>query len=140
MSVRFEQDNDRLVVAAVPTNVGQASTGLFFGGWLKLISDRNEYSDIAGFVNGGSGSFDKYDLMASHSDVTTPLCFFSNGGAGTASASGLSTGTWYYLAITRTTGGCVKYWLFDDSASTTPLSENTVTQSGTVSGLSHFGL
>lgn len=130
MSVRFNGSGDNLAVAASLA----LTTGAFsFGGWAKLISDRNVFSDLFGAV----------DTPASPTDYLLALCDSTGNNAagystsGNTGATALTVGTWYYIVIDRT-GTTFRIRIFDDSTSTTPVGSGTITDSRNYTALDNF--
>lgn len=114
MSVRSNGSGDNLVATLPAVPSGAFSLGV----WVKLISDRNTYSNIVSFQNASvpAGVFN----CTTDVDGTTVSYYNSQTGAYNTGGPSLSIGTWYWVVVSRDGSDTVSVRVFDDSTSTTP--------------------
>lgn len=95
MAVRFDATGDWLTRSSGALLDYNAAYTMM--GWFYVTTDLNTYSVCMALANGGT--YTRYDLLSTDADgVTLRVGDEVGGNTGTA----LSTGTWYHLAMVRT--------------------------------------
>lgn len=129
MAARSDAATDRVSLASAPS-----TATLTVGGWVKLASDRNDFSTFMRMYSAGGGTA---ITVGTKVDGTTPVVFSPLNSTGVA-AAGMTVGTWTYIAYTLGAAGAVAIF-----SGTTPGSlskaTGTVAASGTADHLAIFG-
>lgn len=104
MAVRFDNHADRLLYSGVPSS----PSAYTFSCWLRIVTDRNNYSNIFAVEDNPGGT--EWNELITENDGTTLALYDHSGGAAALSFAALSTGTWYFAAFSvGTSGAAVGY-------------------------------
>lgn len=108
MAIRFDAAADRLLRTSGLLDYQSAYTWM---AWVYLVSDLNDYG-IFYFVNRNT-NLNSYDLFGLDVDGTTLFCIASNaaGTFGLQTGGALSTGTWYHVALVRSSTTALDMYL-----------------------------
>lgn len=120
MSVRFDGTADQYLRAAV-SSFGVTTGAYSIGGWIKIMSDINTTTWLFGFTDNFAAS----NVWFATSLDSTGTGIRSYGSSNNASYAA-SLSTWYYVVTGNNGSGATRCRVFDDSTSTTSLSDTSV--------------
>lgn len=132
MSVRFDTTTDNLTStfsSSLSIGVGDLTVGY----WIRPTSTNNAWRSVQMLFNVGfTQLFGTYEQPSSNT-------INSNTNQGNGGTYNLTNATWYYIAVSRASGSTIRFRIFDDSTSTTPIFTDTtactVNYTGIISSL-----
>jgi len=121
MSVRSNGASDQLSVAsAIGIGTGAVSVGF----WHKIITDRNTYTELVNLTSATPTGTVNFSINSSATGTAIHGQSVAAGYFETGSYD-LAVGTWYWIVLSRS-GTTLRQRVFNDTTSTTPLSDVTV--------------
>lgn len=119
-ALRFDAHNDYLQMSTVPSS----SVNFSVCGWVKIVTDRNDYSCVWAFEDTVGGNF--VELVTDFDG--TSMAIFDNGGADAVVS--MTPGTWYFFGVkVGASGALTTYWGLEGAGSLTKQT-GTVVSSG----------
>lgn len=119
MSIQFDTSTDHLdATLTAPLTVGTGDISC--GYWMYPSSTNNAWRSIQ--IMCKPDATQVFGTYASPGSNTV----FSNSNQGNGGTYNLSNTTWYYIVVSRASGTTIRFRVFDDSTSTTPLFNDTV--------------
>lgn len=122
MAVRFDNIADGLLRTTDLLDTDAAYTFMF---WVYITTDRNDFST---FWSTNAGGYSHSDWIGTDADgVTLQLYSQAGGGGVTNNGSALTVGTWYHIAMVRTSTTALAVYLngVSDASNTVDVSART---------------
>jgi len=113
LAIRFDTAGEGLTITTSPLNYNADYT---IAGWFRMATDTNAFTTLIGlFDSGGS----QYDALETAADGTTLHVIANRTSSADTSVGALTVGTWYYIALVRSSTSVAGYIITEAGGVTT---------------------